>query len=197
MKAGNEGDTAPEHPRLERRLVERGAAHRSAAKGLDETLNAQNNQLAKFVFAHEIQGVSRLEPHLVERIAARHQVGKSMLTVKTGVNHLAGFPDGSNRGLEAGQSVSDWTRPQDRHLHEKVCARLLCGEPVSFGKRDCQPCKSLPVCEAMEHWAKDYGERAVADIGVLACAVATGQLHHPERIHLEQFAVDVIGQFAY
>src|SRR5258707_8987281 len=196
MKAGNEGDAAPEHPRFERRLVEGRAAPRSAAKALDETLDAQNDQLAEFVFADEIQRVCRLEPHLVERIAARHQVEKAILTVEAGVNHLAGFPDRSDRGLEAGQSVFDWTRPEDRHLHEEVCARLLRGEPVSFGNCDRQPCKGLPVCEAMEHWTKDYGDQAVADRGILACAMATGQLDHPARNHLEQIAVGVKSQFA-
>src|SRR5260370_14808921 len=129
MKAGNEGDAAPEPPRLGRRLVEGRAAPRSAAKALDETLDAQDDQLTEFVFADEIQGACRLEPHLVERITARHQIGEAMLTVEAGVNHLAGFPDGSDRGLEAGQGSFDWTRPQDRHLHEAMRARLLCPAP--------------------------------------------------------------------
>ena len=90
----------------------------------------------------------------------------------------------------------DWTRPEDRHLHEEMWARLLRAEPVSFGDCDRQPCKGLPVCEAMECRTKNHGDRAVADRGVLACAMATGQLDHPARNHLEQIAVGVIGQFA-
>src|ERR1700716_1369006 len=196
VKAGNERNAAPEHSCFERRLVEGRAAPGSAAKAWKKTLDAQNDQLTELVFADEIQGACRLEPHLVERIAARHQIGEPMLTVIAGVNHLAGFRDRSDRGLEAGQSVSDWTRPQDRHLHEKMCARLLRGESVSFGNRDRQLREGLPVCEAMEHWTKDYGDRAVADRGVLACAMATAQLDHPAGNHLEQIAVGVIGQFA-
>src|SRR6266404_5027573 len=163
VKAGNERNAAPEHPRFERRLVEGRAAPRSAAKALDETLDAQDDQLTEFVFADEIQGVYRLEPHLVERITARHQIGETMLPVPAGVDHLAGFRDRSDRGLEAGQGIFDWTRPQDRHLHEEMCARLLRGEPVSFGDRDRQPCKSLSIREAMERRTKDYGDRTVAD----------------------------------
>src|SRR6266702_8558564 len=146
VKAGNEGNAAPEHPRFEGRLVEGRAASRSAAKALDETLDAQNDKLAEFVFADEIQGACRLEPHLVERIAARHQIGEAMLTVEAGANHLAGFPDGSDRSLEAAQSIFNWTRPEDRHLREEMCARLLRAEPVSFGDCDRHPCKSRPVC---------------------------------------------------
>src|SRR6202035_1219743 len=101
-----------------------------------------------------------------------------MLPVPAGVTHLAGFRDSSDRGLEAGQGIFDWARPQDRHLHEEMCARLLRDEPVSFGNRDRQPCKCLSVCEAMERWTKDDGHRAIADRGILACAVATGQLDH-------------------
>src|SRR5258706_2743297 len=97
MKAGNEGDAAPEHPRFERRLVEGRAAPRSAAKALDETLDAQNDQLAELVFADEVQRACRLDPHLVERIAARHQIGQPMLTLEATGNHLAGCPDGSDR----------------------------------------------------------------------------------------------------
>src|SRR5882672_4749611 len=184
MKAGNDWNAAPEHPRFQRRLVEGGAASRSSAKTLDETLNAQDDQLTKFVFADEIQGIYRLEPHLVERIAARHQIGDAMLTVPAGVDHLAGFPDGSDRSLEAGQSIFDWTRPQDRHLHEEMCARFLRGEPVSFGNRDRQPCKCLPVCEAMERRTKDYGDRTIADRGILACPMTTAQLDHAAGNHL-------------
>src|SRR5258706_11320410 len=55
VKAGNERNSAPEHPRFERRLVEGRAAPRSAAKALDETLDAQDDQLTEFVFADEIQ----------------------------------------------------------------------------------------------------------------------------------------------
>src|SRR3981189_255725 len=112
-----------------------------------------------------------------------------MLTVPAGVDHLAGFRDRSSRGLEAGQSAVNWTRPQDRHLHEEMCARFLCGKPVSFGYCDRQPCKCLPVCEAMECRTKNHGDRAVADCRVLACAMATAQLDHPAGNHLEQIAV--------
>jgi hypothetical protein len=163
---------------------------------LDETLDAQNDKLAEFVFADEIQSACRLEPHLVERITARHQIGEAMLTAEAGVNHLAGFRDRSDRGLETGQGIFDWTRPQDCHLHEEMCARLLRGEPVSFGNRDRQPCKSLPIREAMERRTKDYGDRTVTDRGVFACAMATRQLDHPAGNHLELIAVGVIGQFA-
>src|SRR6202040_3177967 len=104
-KAGNERNAAPEHPRFERRLVERRTAPHSAAKALHETLDAQNDQLAELVFSDEIQGACRLEPHLVERITARHQIGEAMLTVEAGVNHLAGFPDGSAPPLGGGQRI--------------------------------------------------------------------------------------------
>src|SRR5882724_3083386 len=57
VKAGNEGNAAPEHSCFKRRLVEGRAAPRSAAKALDETLNAQDDQLTKFVFTDEIQGI--------------------------------------------------------------------------------------------------------------------------------------------
>jgi hypothetical protein len=123
---------------------------------LDETLNAQDDQLTKFVFADEIQRIYRLEPRLVEGIATRHQIGDAMLTVPAGVDHLAGFRYRPSRGLEADQSVFNWTRPQDRHLHEEMCTRFLCGEPVSFGYRDRQPRKCLPVCETMEHRTESY-----------------------------------------
>ena len=119
-----------------------------------------------------------------------------MLTAKAGVNHLAGFRDRSDRGLEAVEGIFDWTRPQDRHLHEEMCARLWRGEPVSFGNRDRQPCKSLPIREAMERRTKDYGDRSVTDRGVLARAMATRQLYHPAGNHLEKIAVGVIGQLA-
>src|SRR5260370_41210352 len=132
MKAGNEGDAAPEPPRFERRLVEGRTAPHSAAKALHETLDAQNDQLAELVFANEIQRACRLEPHLVERIAARHQIGEAMLTVEAGVNHLASFPDGSDRSLEAGQSIFDWTCPQDRHLHVDMSTRLFAADPLPF-----------------------------------------------------------------
>src|ERR1700741_5405849 len=141
MKAGNERNAAPEYSCFERRLVEGRAATRSAAKALGETLDAQDDQLTEFVFADEIQGACRLEPHLVERITARHQIGEAMLPVPAGVDHLAGFRDSPDRGLEAAQGIFDWTRPQDRHLHEEMCARLLRSEPVSFGNRDRQPGK--------------------------------------------------------
>src|SRR5258705_10121393 len=150
VKAGNERNSAPEHPSFERRGVEGRVAPRSAEKALDETLDAEDDQLAELVFADEIQRACRLEPPLVERITARHQIGEAMLTVEAGVNHLAGFPDGSYRSLEAGQSIFDWTRPEDRHLHEEMCARLLRAESVSFGDSDRQPRKGLTVCEAME-----------------------------------------------
>src|ERR1700692_4280976 len=55
VKAGNQGDAAPEHPRFQRSLIERGAAPRSPTKTLDETLNAQDDQLTKSVFAYDIQ----------------------------------------------------------------------------------------------------------------------------------------------
>src|ERR1700720_3322272 len=168
MKAGNDGNAASKQPRFERRLVEGRAAPRSAAKALDEPLDAQDDQLTEFVFADEIQGACRFEPHLVERITARHQIGEAMLTVPAGVDHLAGFRDSSDRGLEAGQGIFDWTRPQDRHLHEEMCARLLRSEPVSFGNSDRQPCKCLPVREAMELRTKDYGDRTITDCGKLA-----------------------------
>src|SRR5882724_12135991 len=155
VKAGNERNSAPEHPRFERSLVKGRTAPHAAAKALHETLDAQNDQLAELVSANEIQRACRLDPHLVERIAARHQIREAMLTVEAGVNHLAGFPDGSDRSLEAGQGIFDWTRPEDRHLHEEMCAGLLRGEPVSFGDCDRQPCKGLPVCEAMERRTKD------------------------------------------
>src|ERR1700744_6480881 len=170
MEAGNDRNAAPEHPRFQRRLVERGAASRCPAKALDETLNAQDNQLTEFVFADETQGVYRLEPHLVERIAARNQIGDAMLTVPTGVAHLAGFRGRSSRGLEAGQSVFNWARPQDRHLHKEMCAGFLRGEPVSFGNCDRQPCKGLSICEAMEHRTKSYGDPGVVDRRVAACS---------------------------
>src|SRR5258707_5301793 len=179
VKTGNQGDAAPEHPRFQRRLVEGRAAPRSPAKTLDETLNAQDDQLTEFVFAHEIQGFYRLEPHLVERIAARHEIGEAMLTGEAGVNHLAGFPDRSSRGLEAGQSVFNWTRPQDRHLHEEMRARLLRREPVSFCDCNRQPCKRFPVSEAMEHRAKSYGNPGVTDRREPARSVPTGQPDHP------------------
>src|SRR6201991_87040 len=128
MEAGNDGNTAPEQPRFERRLVEGRAASRSATKTLNAALDAQDDQLTEFVFADEIQGACRFEPHLIERITARHQIGEAMLTVPAGVDHLAGFRDSSDRGLEAGQGIVDWTRPQDRHLHKEMCARLFRGE---------------------------------------------------------------------
>src|ERR1700751_1735565 len=172
VKAGNNGNAAPEHPRFKRRLVEGRAGPRTAAKALDETLDAQDDQLTEFVFADEIQGAGRLEPHLVERITACHQNDEASLTVEAGINHLAGFRDGSDRSLEAGQRIVDWARPQDRLLHEEMGARLLRGEPVSFSNGDRQPTKSLPIGEAMERRTKDCGGRAVADRGVLACAMA-------------------------
>jgi hypothetical protein len=81
---------------------------------LDKTLDTQNDQLAEFVFADEIQGPCRLEPHLVERIAARHQIGEPTLTAEADVSHLAGFPGRSDCGFKAGQSVFDRMRPEDR-----------------------------------------------------------------------------------
>src|SRR5258707_2602360 len=57
VKPGNERNAAPEHSCFKRRLVEGRAAPRSAAKALDETLNAQDDQLTKFVFTDEIQGI--------------------------------------------------------------------------------------------------------------------------------------------
>src|SRR6201999_2717698 len=142
-----------------------------AAKALHEPLDTQDDQLTELVSADEIQSACRLEPHLVERIAARHQISKAMLPVPAGINHLAGFRDSSDRGLEAGQGIFDWARPQDRHLHQEMRARLLRGEAVSIGNRNRQPCKCLPVCEAMERWTKDNGDRTIADRGILACAV--------------------------
>src|SRR3984885_14662755 len=193
MKARKERNAAPEYSCFKRSLVEGRAAPRSAAKALDETLDAQDDQLTEFVFADEIQGACRFEPHLIERITARHQIGEAMLTVPTRVDHLAGFRDRSDRGLEAGQGIFDWTRPQDGHLHEEMCGRLLCGEPVSFGNRDRQPCKCFPVCEAMERRTKDYGDRTIADRGVLACTMTTAQLDHPAADHVVQVKVSVVG----
>src|SRR5689334_8236382 len=66
VKAGNQRNATPEHPCFERRLIERRTAPHSAAQGLDEALDAQNDQLAESVFADEIQRAYRLEPHLVE-----------------------------------------------------------------------------------------------------------------------------------
>src|SRR5260370_32302749 len=98
MKAGNDGNAAPEQPRFERRLVEGRAASRSTANTLYEALDAQDDQLTEFVFADEIQGACRFEPHLIEGITARHQIGEPMLTVPARVTHLHGFRDSSERG---------------------------------------------------------------------------------------------------
>src|ERR1700692_874799 len=122
VKAGTERNAAPEHPRFERRLLEGRTAPHSAAKALHETLNAQNDQLAELVFADKIERACRLEPHLVERIATGHQIGEAMLAVEAGVNHLAGFPDGSDCSFEAGQSIFDWGRSEGRAFPEAMCA---------------------------------------------------------------------------
>src|ERR1700733_11402314 len=112
-----------------------------------------------------------------------------MLPIPTGVDHFARFRDSSDRRLEADQGIFDWMRPQDRHLHEEMCARLFSGEPVAFGNRNRQPCKCFPVSEAVERRAKDYSDRAIADRGILACAMTTAQLDHPARNHLVQVKV--------
>src|SRR5260370_41373072 len=100
MKAGNDGNAAPEHPRFECRFVERRAASRPASKALDQTLDTQNDQLAEFVLADEIQGPCRLEPHLVERGTTRHQIDGAILTAEAGVIHLAGYAGIADRGLK-------------------------------------------------------------------------------------------------
>ncbi|HTA79291.1 MAG TPA: hypothetical protein VK720_07070 [Terracidiphilus sp.] len=136
MKAGNHGDTASKHASLEQRFIHAAGVPRLPAKALDEILDAQDDNLAELVFPNEIQSCHRFAPDFVERVSARHEIGETMLTGIACIDHLTGFLRRSSGRFETGQSIFNWTRPQNSHLHQEVraCPRGRVSMPL--GHRD-------------------------------------------------------------
>src|SRR6266852_4863881 len=117
--------------------------------------------MAKLAFLDDIQGCYRLPPDLVERIAARDQIGKAMFDAIAGRDNLTGFPRGPGGRFQASQGFSDWARPENRHLHQEVCPCLLSNEPTLFGQVDGQTGEPLAFFETMENRAKENGDPAI------------------------------------
>src|SRR6476620_4500223 len=130
MKAGNHGDTVSKHASLERRSIDAIGATRLPAKAL-----------------HEFLSRHRFTPDLVEWISASHEISEAMLTRIACVDHLAGFTRRPSGSFEANQSLTDRTRPQNGHLHQKMGAGLGSDKSMPLGHGDCQPAKLLAVPE--------------------------------------------------
>ena len=139
-------ERAPENSRFVP-VSSRGRRSPLRREGFGQSPGCQDDQLTEFVFADEIQGACRLKSTW-SRGSPRATIGEAMSPVPAGVDHLAGFRDSSDRGLEAAQGIFDRTCLRTAICMRK-CAPAFCAVNVRSEPRP-PTCKCLPVCEAMQ-----------------------------------------------